>query len=157
MYRRAQTAHRDLAMIQGRRWLWLYPTSAARFIGGIFTYNWGSFHLACQKAQQRRRAPRGSYHFPYFLAPDKGIQAASLLKMMYFWSKSPELSAARPSAATWLLLDRFVPLIRADSDCRHCLCKEKTAEQKKKKNLPSAAWKPGWGKDFRSGICWFAQ
>lgn len=48
-----------------------------------------------------------------------------LLKMMYFWSKSQELSAAPASSATWLLLDRFVPLIREDSDCRHCLCKEK--------------------------------
>lgn len=34
----------------GRRWLQLYPTSSAQFIGGIFTYNWGSFHLACQQA-----------------------------------------------------------------------------------------------------------
>lgn len=68
----------------GGWWLQLHPRSSAQFIGGIFTYNWGSFHLACQKAQQRRRAPRGSYHFPYFLAPDKGIQAGSLLKMMYF-------------------------------------------------------------------------
>lgn len=34
----------------GRRWLQLYQTSLAQFIGGIFTYNWGSFHLACQQA-----------------------------------------------------------------------------------------------------------
>lgn len=42
--------HRQrIVTTQGRRWLQLYPTSLAQFIGGIFTYNWGSFHLACQQ------------------------------------------------------------------------------------------------------------
>lgn len=44
-------AHRRrIVTTPGRRWLQLYPTSLAQFIGGIFTYNWGSFHLACQQA-----------------------------------------------------------------------------------------------------------
>lgn len=92
---------------------------------------------------------QGAITSPISWPQTKASRQAAPLKMMYFWSKSLELSAAWPSAATWLLLDRFVPLIRADSDCRHCLCKEKMAGR----NLPSVMRKLGWGRDFSSGIC----
>lgn len=153
LYRGAYPAYRDLLMIyKGGGSSSYSPEAQLWFTLGIFTYNWGSFHLACQKARQRRESPRGSDHFPYFLAPDKGTQAGSMLKMMYFWSKSLQLSAARASTATWLLLDRFVPLIRAASDWRRCLCKGKDGWAKifaVLRGEPALSWGKEFG--FRSG------
>lgn len=90
---------------------------------GLFSLVIGvAFILADKSSRERGREPSASYHFPYFLAPDKARQCC------WRWcisdQRASELSAATASSATWLLRDRFVPLIREYSDCRLCLCTE---------------------------------
>lgn len=90
---------------------------------GLFSLVIGvAFILADKSSRERGREPSASYHFPYFLAPDKARQCR------WRWcisdQRASELSAATASSATWLLGDRFVPLIREYSDCSLCLCTE---------------------------------
>lgn len=121
---------------------------------GVFSLIIGvAFILPANRRSGEGEHQQGAITSPISWPQTKASRQAALLKMMYFWSKSLELSAAWPSAATWLLLDRFVPLIRADSDCRHCLCKEKMAGR----NLPGVMRKLGWGREFSCGICCFIQ
>lgn len=81
-----------------------------------------AFILADKSSRERGREPSASYHFPYFLAPDKARQCC--WRLCISDQRASELSAAMASSATWLLRDRFVPLIREYSDCRLCLCTE---------------------------------
>lgn len=81
-----------------------------------------AFILADKSSRERGREPSASYHFPYFLAPDKARQCC--WRLCISDQRASELSAATASSATWLLRYRFVPLIREYSDCRLCLCTE---------------------------------
>lgn len=101
---------------------WGYSPSVL-ILRGLFSLVIGvAFILADKSSRERGREPSASYHFPYFLAPDKARQCC------WRWcisdQRASELSAATASSATWLLGDRFYPLIREYSDCRLCLCTE---------------------------------
>lgn len=90
---------------------------------GLFSLVIGlAFILADKSSREGGREPSASYHFPYFLAPDKARQCCR--RWCISDQRASELSAATASSATWLLRDRFVPLIREYSDCRLCLCTE---------------------------------
>lgn len=98
-------------------------SSSVLILRGLFSLLIGvAFILADKSSRERGREPSASYHFPYFLAPDKARQCC------WRWcisdQRASELSATPASSATWLLRDRFVPLIREYSDCRLCLCTE---------------------------------
>lgn len=109
----------------------MHPRSGARFIGGVFTYNWAKLSSCLPKgeAAKKKKSTERELSRPLFPGPRQrhpGRRRAG--GWCLFWSKSLKLSAASTSSATWLLLDRFVPLIRADADCGRCTCKEKMAE-----------------------------
>lgn len=90
--------------------------------GGIFTCNWGSFHLGWQGEQQEKERTKWELSLPLFPGPRQS--QPTHWRWCISDQRASELSAALASSATWLLLDRFVPLIREYSDCRHCLCTE---------------------------------
>lgn len=99
--------------------MWLL-SERSDFEGGIFTCNWGSFHLGWQEQQWARK--RTKWELSLRLFPGPRQSQTGCWRWCISDQRASELSAASASSATWLLQDRFVPLIREYSDWRLCLC-----------------------------------